>query len=256
MFFTNLFESNLTTKHIAKEVIYYTNIDSTNDEVWLLFKKKINTNRKFIVITDNQKQGRGRGANQWVSKPGQSITCSFLLKNIFSSKQFNLNAILIPVAIIKGIHKFTSISLGIKWPNDIMYNDKKLGGILIESRRIDNQIFLNIGIGLNINECYQDFPDNLSNTAISLREIAGHPIQREPLLACILNELDKMIDEIDTAFLINTWMENCIHINQQISFSENNKPINGVFKTINEFGQAVINNNNDYMNYDGAITVL
>ena len=56
MFFTNLFESNLTTKHIAKEVIYYTHIDSTNDEVWLLSKKKINTNRKLIVITDNQKQ--------------------------------------------------------------------------------------------------------------------------------------------------------------------------------------------------------
>jgi len=256
VFFTNLFEANLTTKYIAKEVIYYTHIDSTNDEVWLLSKKKVNTNRKLIVITDNQKQGRGRGANQWVSKPGQSITCSFLLKNIFPSKQFNLNAILIPVAIIKGIHKFTSISLGIKWPNDIMYNDKKLGGILIESRIIDNQIFLNIGIGLNINECYQDFHDNLSNTAISLREIAGHPIQREPLLASILNELDKMIDEIDTVSLINTWMENCMHINQQISFSENNKPINGVFKTINEFGQAVINYNNDDINYDGAITVL
>ena len=256
MFFTNLFESNLTTKHIAKEVIYYTNIDSTNDELWLLCKKKINTNRKFIVITDNQKQGRGRGANEWFSKPGQSITCSFLFKNIFSSKQFNLNAILIPVAIIKGIHKFTSISLGIKWPNDIMYNNKKLGGILIESQIIGNQIFLNIGIGLNINECSQDFPDTLSNTAISLREIAGHPIQREPLLACILNELDNMLDDIDTTFLINTWIDNCIHINKQVSFSKNNKPINGVFKTINEFGQAVINNNNDYMNYDGAIRVL
>ena len=256
MFFTNLFESNLITKHIAKEVIYYTNIDSTNDELWLLCKNNNNPNRKFIVITDNQNQGRGRGTNQWFSKPGHSITCSFLLKNIFSRKQFNLNAILIPVAIIKGIHKFTSISLGIKWPNDIMYNNKKLGGILIESQTIDNQIFLNIGVGLNINECSQDFPDNLSNTAISLREIAGHPIQREPLLACILNELDKMLDDIDTTSLINTWTVNCIHINQQISFSENNKPIKGVFKTINEFGQAVINNNNNNMHYDGAITVL
>jgi len=256
VFFTNLFESNLRTKHIAQEVIYYTNIDSTNVELWLLCKKKINTNRKFIVITDNQKKGRGRGANEWFSKPGQSITCSVLLKNIFSSKQFNLNAILIPIAIIKGIHKFTSITLGIKWPNDIMYNNKKLGGILIESQRIDNQIFLNIGIGLNINECSQDFPDNLSNTAISLREIAGHPIQREPLLACILNELDNMLDDVDTTFLIKTWMENCVHINQQISFRKNNKPIKGVFKTINELGQAVINNNNDYMHYVGAITVL
>ena len=58
-------ESNLITKHIAKEVIYYTNIDSTNDELWLLCKNNNNPNRKFIVITDNQNQGRGRGTNQW-----------------------------------------------------------------------------------------------------------------------------------------------------------------------------------------------
>ena len=75
MFFTNLFESNLTTKHIAKEVIYYTHIYSTNDEIWLLSKKKINTNRKLIVITDNQKQGRGRGENQWVSKNNEIQVC-------------------------------------------------------------------------------------------------------------------------------------------------------------------------------------
>ena len=56
MFFTNLFESNLKTKYIAQEIIYYTSIDSTNDELWSLCKKTINGSSKFIVITDNQKK--------------------------------------------------------------------------------------------------------------------------------------------------------------------------------------------------------
>ncbi len=256
MFFTHLFESNLQTKYIAQEIIYYTSIDSTNDELWSLCKKTINGSSKFIVITDNQKKGRGRRNNQWFSKPGQGITCSLLLESIFSNKEFNLHAILIPLAIIKGIQKFTSISLGLKWPNDIMYNDKKLGGILIESRKINNKIFLNIGIGLNINELYQDFPDELCNTSISLREIKSHPIQREPLLAFILNELDLMIDNIEVKSIINQWMEYCIHKNKPISFYQNKVVVNGIFKYINEFGQAVINHNNDYITCDGAINVL
>jgi len=255
VFFTNLFESNLKVKHIAQKVIYYTVIDSTNDEIWSFYEEN-NNEDKIIVITDNQKRGKGRGHNTWFSKPGQSITCSFSLGNIFPNEQFNFHAVLIPIAIITAIQKFLSINLNIKWPNDIMYQNKKLGGILIESKKINKKIILNIGIGLNVNEFYEDFPEDIRNTSISLREIAGHPIQREPLLAFILNELDRMTDSVDTKFLINEWMENCMHKNKQITFKKNNKTITGIFKYINEFGQAVINQDNDYINYDGAITVL
>ena len=255
MFFTNLFESNLKVKYIAKKIIYYAAVDSTKDEIWSLYEE-CNNKDKIIVITDNQKKGRGRGHNTWFSKPGQGITCSFSLEKIFPNAQFNFHAILIPIAIIKGIKKFLSIDLSIKWPNDIMYHNKKLGGILIESKKINKKIIFNIGIGLNVNEGLEDFPKNLQNTSVSLREIAGHPIQREPLLAFILNELDRMIDNIDTKFFINAWMENCMHKNKQITFKKNNKIITGIFKYINEFGQAVINHDNNYINYDGAITLL
>ena len=119
--FTNLFESNLRVKNFAKKVIFYTSTDSTNDDIWELYIQ--DNEQDIIVITDNQKQGRGRANNTWFSKPGHSITCSFLLKEVFPKEKFNLHSILIPVAIIKGIKKFLSIDLKIKWPNDIMYND-------------------------------------------------------------------------------------------------------------------------------------
>jgi len=253
MFFTNLFESNLKVKNFAKKVIYYTSTDSTNDDIWELYAE--NNEQDIIIITDYQKKGRGRSNNIWFSKPGHSITCSFLLKELFPREQFNLHSILIPVAIIKGVRNFLSIDLSIKWPNDIMYENKKLGGILIESK-IKKEAIFNIGLGLNTNENQIDFPCELQGNSISLKEIKGHPIQREPLLASIFNELDLLIDSLNTSTIIESWMNNCSHKDEKVQFLNNQKLIKGVFKYINQKGQAVINYNNEYIEYDGAINIV
>ena len=113
-----------------------------------------------------------------------------------------------------------------------------------------------IGIGLNVNESYEDFPDDLSELAISLKEIIGYPIQREPLLAFILNELNDLIVSNNTQVIINSWIQYCIHKNKQISFSQNGIEINGIFESINEFGQAVIKHDGKFVNYDGMINIL
>ena len=254
MFFKSLFESNLITKKIAREVLYYPNLDSTNDELWKLYDYNTFDSNNLLVITDNQTSGKGRGQNKWFSQPSKSLTCSFLLDPIFFNNYFNLHALLIPVAIVRGIKKMTFIDLGIKWPNDIMYKNKKLGGILIESKGINKK--LNIGIGLNVNESYEDFPDDLREIAISLKEIIGYPIQREPLLAFILNELNDLIGFNDTQVIINSWIQYCIHKNKQISFSQNGIEINGIFESINEFGQALIKHDGKFVNYDGVINIL
>ena len=112
MFFTNLCESNLKVKNFAKKVIYYTSTDSTNDDIWELYAE--NNEQDIIIITDYQKKGRGRSNNIWFSKPGHSITCSFLLKELFPREQFNLHSILIPVAIIKGVRNFLSSDYNLK----------------------------------------------------------------------------------------------------------------------------------------------
>ena len=253
MFFKSLFESNLKTKTIARDVRYYANLDSTTDELWSLYGKNT-LDKNCLVITDNQTYGRGRGLNQWFSKSGKSITCSFLLDPIFYDNYFNLHALLIPVAIVEGLKKMAFIDVGIKWPNDIMYKNKKLGGILIESKGINT--ILNVGIGLNINELYEDFPEDLIDSAISLREITGYPIQREPLLAFILNKLNNLIEYNDVQLIISHWMKFCNHKNKKISFKKNNEQIIGIFESINEFGQAVINHDDKSMYYDGVIDIL
>jgi BirA family biotin operon repressor/biotin-[acetyl-CoA-carboxylase] ligase len=252
VFFQSLFESNLKTKNIARDIIYYSNIESTNDQLWSLYES--NTEKNLLVITDNQTAGRGRGLNQWFSQPGKSITCSFLLNPVFSKNFFNLHALLIPIAIVEGVKKMAFIELGIKWPNDIMYKNKKLGGILIESKGTNK--ILNIGIGLNVNDSHEEFNDDLKDLAISLKEIIGYPLQREPLLAMILNELNNLIVHNDVEFIINSWMKYCIHKNKKISFMHNNHQVIGVFESINNSGQAIINQDGEYIYYDGVINIL
>ena len=91
-----------------------------------------------------------------------------------------------------------------------MYENKKIGGILIESK-MNDQAILNIGLGLNVNEDSIDFPSDLQKKSISLKEIKGYPIQREPLLASIFNALDLLIENIDTSTIIEYWMNHCSH---------------------------------------------
>ena len=253
MFFISLFESNLRIKNFSQKIIYYNSTDSTNDDIWKLYNE---TNEQDIaVITDDQRKGRGRSDNKWFSKPGHSITCSFLLKEIFPREKFNLHSILIPVAVIQGIKNFLSVDLSIKWPNDIMYENKKLGGILIESK-MNDQAILNIGLGLNVNENSIDFPPELQKKSISLKEIKGYPIQREPLLASIFNALDFLIENIDASTIIEYWMNHCSHKDKKVEFINNQNSISGIFKNINQKGQAVINYNNKYIEYDGVINII
>ena len=150
MFFTNLFESNLRVRDFDKQIINYTSTQSTNDDIWRLFND--NNKENILVVTDNQLNGRGRLNNRWFSKPGHSITCSFLLNDVFDRNHFSLHSILIPVAIINGVKNFLSINLETKWPNDIMYHNKKIGGILLESKYNKKALILNVGIGLNVKE--------------------------------------------------------------------------------------------------------
>ena len=137
MFFTNLFEANLNVKNFAKETIYYTSTKSTSDDIWELYNETGQTNK--LIITDNQTSGRGRKNNKWIAQPNKSLTFSFILKDIFNINDINLYSILIPVSIINGIRNFSNISLEIKWPNDIMYENKKVGGVLIESK-LNNEL--------------------------------------------------------------------------------------------------------------------
>tara|TARA_Y100000739_G_C20575086_1_gene449825 strand:- start:271 stop:1035 length:765 start_codon:yes stop_codon:yes gene_type:complete len=254
MFFTNLLQTNLKTIKIAQEIIYYTRTESTMDDVWELYRENNSTN--ILVVTDNQINGKGQKENQWFSQPSKSITCSFLIENIFKKEKINLYSILIPVSIVNGINNLLNIKIDLKWPNDLMFKDKKLGGVLIESKINSNSNIFNIGIGLNVNDDIFGYPENLKNNVISLKEIMGKPIQRELLLAFILNELESIINQNNSQKIISLWLKYCNHLNKEIRFKLNNKIVRGIFIGINNLGQARIRFNNEILEYNNPIFLI
>ena len=150
MFNIEFLQNNLKTKILGKKNFYYASTKSTNEDIWKLFN--IEKNEGLIVIANEQLKGRGRGNKKWFSKKNKSLICSFMIKQKFSNAKLGFHSLLVPVGIISGIKKTINKTFSIKWPNDIIFEHKKIGGILIESKIYQNSIYLNIGFGINVNE--------------------------------------------------------------------------------------------------------
>ena len=130
-------------------------IDSTNDFLKDLIKTQTVENFT-VVVTNSQTNGRGQMGTKWASEDSKNLIMSILVKdlNLQVEAVFVLNA-MISVAIIEALSHFSIPNLSVKWPNDIMSDNKKIAGILIEnSIKTDNSILSVVGIGLNINQSH------------------------------------------------------------------------------------------------------
>jgi BirA family biotin operon repressor/biotin-[acetyl-CoA-carboxylase] ligase len=157
------------------------------------------------------------------------------------------------VAVAEGISQFSQLDCKLKWPNDIILNGKKVGGILAESKRIKGETYVVMGVGINVNE--QDFHNELSGIATSLRLEKESPIQREPLLAFILNAFELMYNNKDSEW-IKAWNSHCDHLNSDVKFHHGNETIQGTFLKIDNMGQAIININGITKNFSCGIVEL
>ncbi|WP_422361550.1 biotin--[acetyl-CoA-carboxylase] ligase [Reichenbachiella sp.] len=180
------------TQFLGKKVLFLSQCHSTNDTAADLLKEKSEI-EGTTIISQNQTQGRGQRGNSWESEPGKNATFSIILKptTIPTQNQFQLHLIT-TLAIHQTLFPILGKELKIKWPNDIYYRDRKLGGILIENTlkgsHIEHSI---IGIGLNVNQSH------FSNVhATSLSDITDSSYEVNELIEQILIELEKKYLEL------------------------------------------------------------
>ena len=161
------------------DIIKLSAINSTNDYLKELIAKQVVTN--FTVVTSkSQINGKGQMGSVWLSEAGKNLTFSILIKDlIVGVKQLYTLNIVVSLAIISVLEKYKIPSVSIKWPNDIMSGNHKIGGILIEnSFKSDGEVFSIIGIGLNINQInFEQLPN-----ASSLKLKTGLDYDLEDLL--------------------------------------------------------------------------
>lgn len=238
MFILNLYKKTLSTDFIGQAIQYYNELDSTNTKAWELIAE--NSENGTVIITDNQLKGRGRQANKWISIPGKSLTFSIIIYPNALPNQINLYSLIAGLAITDCLIEY-DIHAQLKWPNDILINGKKVGGILCESKISGGVIkSLVIGIGLNVNENVNNFPISLHKIATSLLIESGKQFQLEILLANILNHLEHRIKNKETHSQLIDWEERCAHLNQKVTFRSGDQIIDGVFTGLTEIGEAKI----------------
>ena len=147
-------------KNMDYHLLHFKEIDSTNN--YLKNSYPLLSDFTF-ASTDYQSRGKGRNDRVWSSEPGENLMFSFLIKNEELLKKFTILSILTGVEVAREIEKYGIDNVSIKWPNDVLVNDKKVCGILLEGQ-IPN--YLVIGVGLNVNQ--KAFPDGLRRPATSL----------------------------------------------------------------------------------------
>ena len=237
MFSYEIFEKQLKSKKIKYKIHYIDSVDSTNQHAWELIKKNIEI--PAIVITKNQIKGKGQRENKWFSSKNKSLTFSIIINQ--NKKYEELLSLKVAIAIIEGIKKNINIYCDLKWPNDIMANNKKIGGILIEQKEAKNVI----GIGINVNESLKDINPIIENKTTSLKIISNLSIKLEMLLANILNEFELYYYQLENEKIIKKWEKYCCHINKNIKFHDNQQILKGKFLGIKNNGNAIININGE-----------
>lgn len=215
-------------------------IDSTND-----FLRKLSQNQaleNFTIVTANsQWKGKGQMGSKWTTEEGKNLITSILIKNTISELNalFTLN-IAVALSIHEALSDFKIPNLTIKWPNDIMSGNKKIGGILIENNIKSNQkIESIIGIGLNINqENFEDLPK-----ATSLKVVTNSHFDIEEVLLLTLKKLENNIQYIDAspAVLWNKYHEVLFKIGKPMAFeTPEQQKFMGIIQKVNSKGQLEV----------------
>jgi BirA family biotin operon repressor/biotin-[acetyl-CoA-carboxylase] ligase len=171
-------------------------IDSTNDFLKAISSKDELDN--FTVVTaENQTKGKGQMRSKWQSESGKNLIMSALVKDfIFDNEQvFNLSLI-VSLSVIEVLKSLNIPDLSIKWPNDIMSYNKKIGGILIENTiKSDGRIVSVVGLGLNVNQTNFDELPNASSLAV----ILGKPFDKTILPEMIVEKIKEKINSWETS---------------------------------------------------------
>jgi len=233
---------------IGKEIIFFESVDSTNDTAM-----KIGAQREdpegVVVIADGQKSGRGRLGRSWISPPGGNLYFTLLLRPSFLPREAPLLTLMAAVAVVSAIREQTGLSAAIKWPNDILVNDKKTGGILMEMRTDAKKInLIALGIGVNVNLFPDMLPEGVREVTTTLKQETGRSINRAKLFEVMLSRLElwyKILLNGDKKVLFNEWLSLDSTIGREVKversgLSEEDKIISGIAEGINNYGQLLI----------------
>lgn len=236
----------------VKNHIQLDDISSTNLYLRKLIKDK-SINENILVSTNYQEKGRGQRSNIWESEKNMNILISFLYvhtTNNYDLFKFNM---LISLAIYDFLSKYFKTGLKIKWPNDLMINNKKIAGVLVQN--IESNFKSIIGVGININQ--KEFK-SFSPQATSFSNELNKEFNRNALILELMNNFENyLINYFQFNDLKNSYMLKIYKFKQQTNFLNNLKEFKGEIVNFNSSGEIIIKSGDEFLSFkNGEVKMI
>jgi BirA family biotin operon repressor/biotin-[acetyl-CoA-carboxylase] ligase len=237
-------QRGLSTNYIGKEIYYFPELKSTS----IIAKEKAlhgaeGIGEGTLIIAERQSAGKGRLGREWFS-PAGGIWLSIILYPQLSPSYISRITLMTAVAVVKAIKICTHIKSQIKWPNDILINEKKVCGILTEmSAELDIINWVVVGIGINANIDLRDFPEDIQENTISLKETSGKEISRVKLAQTFLQEFEKYYEKLkrkEFPFILKEWRLYSHTLGKKIRVDIGERIITGEAMDISESGVLIL----------------
>ncbi len=235
-------EARLKTKKLGRAIAYFRRVESTNNEAKKLAAAGCPEGQ--IVVAEEQSVGRGRLSRGWFSPFARGVWFTIVLRPPFNPQDAPKCTLLAAVAVCRAIRRTTGVACGIKWPNDILYDGKKLVGILTEmSAEMDAINHIVIGIGVNVNIGADDFPPELRDLATSLFLAAGRHLPRVDILMAVLEELERVYEQTlgqGFAPVLDEWRRESLTLGRTVDVIGSGRRFSGVAVDIDADGALLV----------------
>nr|WP_114299220.1 biotin--[acetyl-CoA-carboxylase] ligase [Anaerobacterium chartisolvens] len=246
----------LETQVVGKDIKYFNELDSTNTYAKLIAAEGCADGT--AVIAEAQTAGKGRLGRGWSSAHKKGIWMSIVLRPLIAPEEIQIMTLAASIAVAKAIEQECHVRPGIKWPNDVLLESKKVCGILTEMNcEIERINFLVLGIGINVNHDMEDFPEALREIAGSLKECCGGEVaepkkefSRKNIIRCILAELDVIYRRLNTeneeAYadeakqIVDEWKKYSVTIGRRVKAAMKGQELVGVATDITRDGRLII----------------
>lgn len=235
-------KSLMHTEWVAKEVLYFDTIDSTNIKAQELAEKGYPSGT--LVVADKQESGKGRRGRSWVSPSGTGIFMTLMIKPDINPNNASMLTLVAALAVAKAITSVTGEEALIKWPNDIVVNGKKVCGILTEmNAQFDYINHIVVGIGINVHN--ESFPEEISQMASSLMiEAGGKRFHRAQIIAEIMSYFEQYYDTFlktqDLSALVREYDKLLVNRNKSVRVLDPKEPFDGKAMGITSKGELIV----------------
>jgi len=210
-------------------VLQFESLPSTNTEAARLAER--GAVEGTVIVSNEQTAGRGRLDRSWISPANAGLYLSLILRPQFAAPRYTLIPLLAALAVHDALLAVFDLQVDIKWPNDVLINERKLCGILAETVETTAGRAVIVGIGVNLTS--EAFPTELREIATSLKQVTKQTIDRDEILRAVVSSLSRRYAQLDTADgdreIISEWEKHSSYaFGKHISVNSANEVITGI----------------------------